>query len=198
MAAAGSYYTWISIFAFYFLPRRQALAHLALMGAAQSSIDLQYYIFADDDTGRLVAQRLVAAADRGVRVRLLLDDMTFDDKKHVFDALDAHPNIEVRLYNPFTARNARTLNLLTDFARLNRRMHNKSFTVDNQISIVGGRNIGNEYFAAGTGVAFADLDVIAVGAAVRSVSLTARVKRRMPPGARRAAPTGLRARPCVT
>jgi putative cardiolipin synthase len=85
-------------------------------------------------------------------------------------ALDGHPNIEVRLYNPFVQRNARWIGFLTDFSRLNRRMHNKSFTVDNQVSVVGGRNIGNEYFGAESGVAFADLDVIAVGAAVREVS----------------------------
>ena len=76
----------------------------------------------------------------------------------------------MRLYNPLVQRGARVLNFVTDFTRVNRRMHNKSFTVDNQVSVVGGRNIGNEYFGAGSGVVFADLDVIAVGAAVREVS----------------------------
>ncbi len=106
-----------------------------------------------------------------MRVRLLLDDIYTSSKlDSILAALAAHPNIEVRLYNPLTQRTARVLNLLTDFTRVNRRMHNKSFTVDNQVTVVGGRNIGNEYFAAGSGLAFADLDVIAVGAAVSAVS----------------------------
>jgi putative cardiolipin synthase len=88
----------------------------------------------------------------------------------VIAALGAHPNIEVRLYNPVVIRGARALNFLTDFTRVNRRMHNKSFNADNQASVVGGRNIGNEYFGAGSGVGFADLDVLAVGSAVPEVS----------------------------
>ena len=85
-------------------------------------------------------------------------------------ALDSHPNIEVRLYNPLARRPARWTSYVTDFRRVNRRMHNKSLTVDNQATVVGGRNVGDDYFAAGQGVAFADLDVIAVGAAVHEVS----------------------------
>ena len=151
-------------------PHAAFAARLLFAGAAEKSLDLQYFIWEDDQTGHLLLQAVWQAAERGVRVRLLLDDFYTVGFDPAIAALGAHPNIEVRLYNPFTARNARTLNLLTDFARLNRRMHNKSFTVDNQVSIVGGRNVGNEYFAAGSGVAFADLDVIAVGAAVKSVS----------------------------
>ena len=105
-----------------------------------------------------------------MRVRLLLDDLNTGGLDPTIAALDAHPNIEVRLYNPLVQRGARMLNFLTDFGRVNRRMHNKSFTVDNQVSVVGGRNIANEYFGAGSGVVYADLDVIAVGAAVREVS----------------------------
>ena len=103
-------------------------------------------------------------------MRLLLDDLNTGGLDPTIAALDAHPNIEVRLYNPLVQRGARMLNFLTDFERVNRRMHNKSFTVDNQVSVVGGRNIANEYFGAGSGVVYADLDVIAVGAAVREVS----------------------------
>ena len=106
------------------------------------------------------------AAERGVRVRLLLDDVNTQGLDPMFALLDAQPNIEVRLYNPFASRGSRGLGFLGDFARLNRRMHNKSFTVDNQAAIVGGRNIGDEYFEAGDGLSFADLDVLAVGAAV--------------------------------
>ena len=102
-------------------------------------------------------------------MRLLLDDLNTAGLDPTIAALDVHPNIEVRLYNPLS--NAGTwLNFLTDFTRVNRRMHNKSFTVDNQVSVVGGRNIGNEYFGAGSGVVYADLDVIAIGAAVPEVS----------------------------
>jgi cardiolipin synthase C len=85
-------------------------------------------------------------------------------------ALDAHPNLEVRLYNPFAYRGSRAVGYLTDFGRLNRRMHNKSFTADNQLSVVGGRNVANEYFGAGSEIGFVDLDVLAVGPAVGDVS----------------------------
>jgi putative cardiolipin synthase len=105
-----------------------------------------------------------------VRVRLLLDDMNTVGLDPTIAALDAHPNIEVRLYNPLVVRDARVHNFLTDFTRVNRRMHNKSFTADNQATVVGGRNIADEYFGAGGGLAFADLDVLAVGPAVQEVS----------------------------
>ena len=151
-------------------PRDAFAARVLLSAAAEKSIDVQYYIWHGDQVGYLLFDALRQAAERGVRVRLLLDDFNTKGLDPTIAALGAHPNIEVRLYNPLVQRNARALNFLTDFAHANRRMHNKSFTVDNQVSIVGGRNIGNEYFAAGSGVAFADLDVIAVGPAVRDVS----------------------------
>jgi putative cardiolipin synthase len=105
-----------------------------------------------------------------VRVRLLLDDNSTRGLDDDLIALDAHPRIEVRLFNPYANRGMRLGELVTDFARLNRRMHNKSFTADNQATIVGGRNIGDEYFGAETAVAFSDLDVVAVGAVVNEVS----------------------------
>jgi cardiolipin synthase C len=141
-----------------------------LAAAAEHSLDVQYYIWHGDETGYLLFEALWDAAQRGVRVRLLLDDINTKGLDETLAALDAHSNIEVRLYNPFVHRRARWASYLTDFKRLNRRMHNKSFTVDGTATIVGGRNIGNEYFAAGEGVAFADLDVIAVGPVVREVS----------------------------
>lgn len=146
------------------------LARLALVEAAESTIDVQYYIWHQDITGTLLFQRLLAAAERGVKVRLLLDDNNTTGKDAVLSALDAHPNIEVRLFNPFMQRQWRALGFLTDFFRVNRRMHNKSLTVDGVISVVGGRNIGDEYFDAATGVAFADLDVVAVGTVVPAIS----------------------------
>jgi putative cardiolipin synthase len=151
-------------------PHDAFAARVLLAAAADKSIDAQYYIWHADQVGDLLFEALWQAAERGVRVRLLLDDLNTGGLDAMIVALDAHPNVEVRLYNPLVHRDLRALNFVTDFTRVNRRMHNKSFTVDNQVSIVGGRNIGNEYFGAGQGVFFADLDVIAVGAAVREVS----------------------------
>ena len=145
-------------------------ARVLLAQAAQRSLDVQYYIWHGDETGDLLFEALWLAAGRGVRVRLLVDDNNTGGLDPTLAALDAHPQIEVRLYNSVVHRGVRALNYLTDFSRVNRRMHNKSFTADNQVSVVGGRNIGNEYFGAGDGVAFADLDVMAVGAAVPAVS----------------------------
>jgi putative cardiolipin synthase len=116
-------------------------------------------------------QALWQAAGRGVRVRLLLDDANLAGLDPVLATLDGHPNIEVRLYNPFVQRSgSRTLAYLSDFGRLNRRMHNKSFTVDNQAAVVGGRNIANEYFGAEGAIGFADIDLLAIGPVVREVS----------------------------
>jgi putative cardiolipin synthase len=141
-----------------------------LARAADRSIDVQYYIWHDDLAGKILFKELEDAANRGVRVRLLLDDQNTKGLDHTLAMLDAHPNIEVRLFNPYASRGLRVGDYTTDFSRVNRRMHNKSFTVDNQVSIVGGRNIGDEYFGAGDSVTFADLDVIAAGGAVPSIS----------------------------
>jgi len=150
---------------------REAFAARALLAeASERSLDIQYYIWRDDTTGTLLLDALRRAADRGVRVRLLLDDNGTFGRDAVLAALDAHPNIEVRLFNPFVQRRWRTLGYLTDFARLNRRMHNRSFTAYNQATIVGGRNVGDEYFDAGQGVSFSDLDVLAIGPLVNDVS----------------------------
>lgn len=145
---------------------------LAARGAARS-LDVQVYIWHGDATGTLLFEEARRAADRGVRVRLLIDDNGTAGLDPVLAMLDAHPSIEVRLFNPFAQRGAlRVLGFATEFTRLNRRMHNKSFTVDQRLSIVGGRNIGDEYFAAGEEPAFADLDLVVIGDAVREVSET--------------------------
>jgi putative cardiolipin synthase len=150
---------------------RDAFAARALLAhRAERSLDLQYYIWRNDLTGVLMLDALRSAAARGVRVRLLLDDNNTAGLDPTLLALDRDPNIEVRLFNPFVLRGWRSLGYLTDFARLNRRMHNKSFTVDNQVTIVGGRNIGDAYFGAADDVLFADLDVMAIGPAVQAVS----------------------------
>jgi putative cardiolipin synthase len=150
---------------------RDAFAARALLAdAAERTLDVQYYIWQNDMSGTLLFDALRRAADRGVRVRLLLDDNNTSGLDNTLAALDAHPNIEVRLFNPFTARRWRGLGYLTDFPRLNRRMHNKSFTADNQVTIIGGRNIGDEYFGASQDVLFIDLDVMAIGPVVNDVS----------------------------
>lgn len=149
----------------------EAFAARALLArGAQRSLDVQYYIWRSDTTGNLLAHELVLAADRGVRVRLLLDDGGTGGLDDTLLALDSHPLIEVRLFNPFVLRWPKPLGYATDFFRLNRRMHNKSFTADSQASIVGGRNVGNEYFGATDGVLFTDLDLLTVGAVVQDVS----------------------------
>ncbi|MEW6762341.1 MAG: phospholipase D family protein [Pseudomonadota bacterium] len=145
-------------------------ARVLLTHGAQRSLDVQYYIWRDDLTGTLMLDALRTAAARGVRVRLLLDDNNTGGLDPALAALDREPNIEVRLFNPFAMRRWRSLGYLTEFGRLNRRMHNKSFTADNQATIIGGRNIGNEYFGAMGDMLFVDLDVMAVGPVVREVS----------------------------
>jgi cardiolipin synthase C len=149
--------------------REAFVARYALAEGADRSIDVQTYIWRDDTSGSLLAQALWDAAERGVRVRVLLDDANTGGMDAAIAALDAHPNIEVRLFNPFANRSWRLGDMVLDFSRVNRRMHNKSFTVDGQATVVGGRNIGNEYMGAQSAVAFADLDVLAVGPVAREV-----------------------------
>ena len=145
-------------------------ARLTLVDLAERSLDLQYYIWQDDTAGKLLIEAVMRAADRGVRVRLLIDDVGASPDDGTLLLLDSHPNIEVRLFNPIASRSIRSLWMISDFSRVNRRMHNKSITADNQITIVGGRNIGDEYFEASTEMNYADLDALAIGAAVAAVS----------------------------
>lgn len=145
-------------------------ARVLLARSAERSLDVQYYIWRDDLTGTLMLDALREAAVRGVRVRLLLDDNNTGGLDPALAALDREPNVEVRLFNPFAQRRWRSLGYLTDFSRLNRRMHNKSFTADGQATIVGGRNVGDEYFGVAGDMLFVDLDVLAVGPVVRGVS----------------------------
>jgi putative cardiolipin synthase len=113
-------------------------ARVLLAQAAERSLDAQYYIWRQDMTGTLLFEALHAAADRGVRVRLLLDDLGTYGLDTTLSALEAHPNIEVRLFNPFVIRQPRLIGFITDFSRANRRMHNKSFTADKRFGRVGG------------------------------------------------------------
>lgn len=153
---------------------------LALIDSAKHSIDLQYYLWDGDDGGRVMAKRLLDAADRGVKVRMLVDDintlMGADGDIGVRDTaaawVDAHRNFEIRLFNPWSKRNlyARAGEMLTDLERLNQRMHNKSMIVDNQAVILGGRNIGAHYFGLSEAYNFRDLDVLGVGPVARQTS----------------------------
>lgn len=145
-------------------------ARVFLARMAEKTLDVQYYIWRKDTTGTVLLHELYQAAERGVRVRLLLDDNGISGMDDWLALLNSHPNLEVRLFNPFALRKARMLGFITDFSRANRRMHNKSYTADQSITITGGRNVGDEYFAATDGLLFADLDVIAAGPAAVAIS----------------------------
>ena len=146
-------------------------ARLLLAEKAEKSIDVQYYLIKNDIVGRVFVYTLLKAADRGVRVRLLVDDMFTSGYDAGLAALNSHPNFEIRIFNPFHRGAAgRAQSALTGFGRINRRMHNKSFTVDNQITIIGGRNIADEYFGAREDAKFGDLDVMGIGPVVQDVS----------------------------
>jgi putative cardiolipin synthase len=148
-----------------------ALALRLLMAdRAEHTIDAQYYLIKNDTVGNVFLQSLLAAADRGVRVRLLIDDMFTGGYDTGLAVLDSHPNFEIRIFNPFGRRSARTLDSLVNFSRINRRMHNKSFTADNQFTIIGGRNIADEYFGASKEEKFGDLGVLGIGPVVSDIS----------------------------
>ncbi len=145
------------------------LARTSLIEAAQKSLDLQYYIYRGDETSTFLTWRLYEAAKRGVRIRLLLDDMQARNDE-LMATMNAHPNIEIRLFNPNQFRSARLFGLATDFDRLNRRMHNKSLIADSVAAVVGGRNIGNEYFSFESAVSFGDFDILIYGEAVQQTA----------------------------
>ncbi|MFW2364941.1 MAG: phospholipase D family protein [Desulforhopalus sp.] len=142
----------------------------ALIKMARVGLDIQYYLLHNDLTGQLLIHEIAKAADRGVRIRLLLDDMGLSGRDMGFVTLDSHPNIEIRIFNPFSRNVSRTSQLISRFGSVTRRMHNKSITADNVLSIVGGRNIGNEYFSANPVVNFGDLDVLVAGKVVPEIS----------------------------
>ena len=140
---------------------------------AARSLDVQTYIWHADLTGIFIAEQLLESADRGVRVRLLVDDLDARALNDGYAALAAHPNIDVRLFNPWVSRDgtlSRAGEGAMSFKRINRRMHNKSWIADNRIAIVGGRNIGDEYFGAGEEMNFVDLDFAMLGPIVRDAS----------------------------
>lgn len=146
-------------------------ARLSLVARAERSIDAQYFLVHDDLSGLLFVDALLDAADRGVRVRLLVDDLDTIGEDDALAALDSHSNLELRVFNPFEIRSAaRYAQFITELDRVDHRMHNKSFVVDNQVAIVGGRNIGDDYFDANPQFEFGDLDFVAIGPVVEQVS----------------------------
>ncbi len=151
-------------------PRAAFAARMLLADTAERTLDVQYYIWHGDVTGTLLLNALRKAAQRGVRVRLLLDDNGTAGIDAELAALAVESNIEVRLFNPFLLRKAKWFGYVSNFGRANRRMHNKSFTADNSATVIGGRNVGDEYFGATSGVLKQDLDVMAVGPVVQDVS----------------------------
>jgi len=149
-------------------------ARISLARHAEKSLDVQYYLIQKDDVGLLFLKELREAAARGVRVRLLVDDLYTAGEDEVFSTFSAFPNVEVRLFNPLPSRanslTTRLLLSLTDFGRINHRMHNKMLIADNSFAVSGGRNIGNEYFMRSTAANFIDMDVISSGPVVRQMS----------------------------
>ncbi|MFC1601458.1 phospholipase D family protein [Candidatus Sumerlaeota bacterium] len=145
-------------------------ARLALMDHAERSIDAQYFLMKPDAAGLVFSSKLMEAANRGVRVRFLLDDIftTANDRELI--VLAKHPNIELRIFNPVSRKGVPSFNFLGNFRIANRRMHNKSFTVDNKVAIVGGRNIAEEYFQLRTEQEFFDFDMLCAGPIVKDIS----------------------------
>ncbi len=159
--------------AFYSLssPTDAFASRLFLVDHAKRSIDVQYYIYENDKTGLFFSYRLLEAADRGVKVRILIDDLSSTGLDRELRTISKHPNIELRLFNPNRLRSSfRNLGLLFNVDSLGKRMHNKSLTVDGSVSMVGGRNIGDVYFAADDGTLFFDYDVLAIGKIVPEIS----------------------------
>jgi putative cardiolipin synthase len=153
--------------------REALLWRLALIDEAQVSIDAQYFIWQNDETANLLFDRLIEAADRGVRVRLLVDDLVFAADERAVTAITTHPNFDLRIFNPGKVRGSflgATSEFLLRFRELNRRMHNKLFIADNHLAIVGGRNIGNEYFGLARKYNFRDLDVLVAGEVLGDLS----------------------------
>ena len=146
------------------------VARLALASSATETLDIQYYIMHRDASGQYLAYALLKAADRGVHVRILVDDINLSGRDNNLKRLSQHKNIEIRIFNPLSNRNwLRNLELLINLDRAGRRMHNKAFIADNTIAIVGGRNIGDEYFDARHERNFVDLDLLTTGPIVQEI-----------------------------
>ncbi|WOJ94402.1 phospholipase D family protein [Congregibacter variabilis] len=144
-------------------------ARLLVIGLAEKTLDVQYYLVGNDPIGAVFFEALLKAADRGVRVRLLIDDIGTAEIEHQLPALNSHPNLDLRLFNPFASRGVRGFDAW-DIHRLSRRMHNKTLIADQELLILGGRNIAAEYFAANPAYNFGDIDAVAAGSVARDAS----------------------------
>jgi putative cardiolipin synthase len=147
-------------------------ARLRLIEAAEQTIDVQYFLLKPDLSGGLFARALIDAAERGVRVRFVLDDVFTTASDRQLALLNSHENIELRLFNPLSRNAPKAMNFLLDYPRVNRRMHNKSLIVDNAMAIIGGRNIADEYFQINTDTEFADLDLFTAGPVAQEIAKT--------------------------
>ena len=153
-----------------FEPLEALATRLSLIDKAEKRLDLQYYIWDNDKVGSLALHALIRAADRGVKIRLLIDDNNAKSTEGIFLALAQHPNIEVKLFNPYRFRKYRALDMILDLKRINRRMHNKSFIADHQVALIGGRNMTNQYYNVSDNYQFSDVDVMLLGTAVKDIS----------------------------
>jgi putative cardiolipin synthase len=173
-AAASAAHPGLSAFRLLPVGIDSFLLRMEMAQQAERTLDVQYFVIENDDTGQLILESLLQAADRGVRVRLLLDDEGSLGRVGKLKPLAAHPNIELRVFNPAAYRGPiealHDLELISDASRLNYRMHNKLFVVDNEVGIIGGRNIGDAYFQEGRDLEFGDYDVIAAGSTVKDMS----------------------------
>ena len=151
-------------------PLEALAARINLIEKSEKTLDLQYYIWDNDKIGSMALHAIIQAADRGVKVRLLMDDNNAKAMEGIYLALDQHVNIDVKLFNPYRFRKFRAMDLVLDLKRMNRRMHNKSFIADHQIALIGGRNMSNQYYNASDNYQFSDLDVMLVGSAVKDIN----------------------------
>lgn len=151
-------------------PLEAIAARLELIDKAEKTLDLQYYIWDNDTIGSIALYKIIQAADRGVKVRLLIDDNNAKSMEAIYLALDQHQNIDVKLFNPYRLRNLRPVEMIIALKRINRRMHNKTFTADNQVTLIGGRNMSNQYYNVSDSYQFSDVDVMLVGQAVDDIT----------------------------
>jgi len=170
IAALAEQHPGASGFAILRRGRAAFTARVAMADLAQRSLDLQYFLWEHDATALILSEHVLRAADRGVRVRVLLDDVSPEARDGNLASLGAHPNVEIRVFNPFPHRGPKVFGFLTSFNRVNHRMHNKLIVMDNTLAIVGGRNISDAYFEVDPVLNYRDLDVVGGGPIVRELS----------------------------
>ncbi|MCH4246352.1 phospholipase D family protein [Acinetobacter populi] len=151
-------------------PNEALTTRLQLIEKTEKTLDLQYYIWDNDKVGALALEAILRAADRGVKVRLLIDDNNSKGLEGAYLAMSQHPNIQIRVFNPYKFRRLRALDIMLDFNRITRRMHNKTFISDHEVALIGGRNMSNQYYNIGENFQFSDMDVVLVGQSVGEIS----------------------------